>query len=160
MLIELFINRYSIINNTHFGVFQHMKSLQQLFNRQYEEKARLLSHFQQIVDETLPEILLAHCQVANYSNSVLTVVVDSPVWAARFKIQQKSIISLMSNKSNSPIEAIKVLIKQPNTSPKKEKVAKSRHLSRQSAESIKASAEYINDQELKEALLNLAKRGR
>lgn len=133
-----------------------MHSIDHFLNTQISTKKKLIDQLNAAVLPLLPANCRQHITASNFSNNELTLIADSPVWAARLRTQHKQIISTISEQLKLPIKSIKVRFQQPQVQQKKPAKA-APVLSQQSSEIIKNTADSISDEALKESLLRLAK---
>lgn len=132
-----------------------MHSINHFLSSRITEKKQLLDKLNQTILPLLPESCHSHITTSNYNNQVLTLIVDSPVWAARLRTQYKTITKTLMNQLNLEVKSVKIKFQQPvKTKPKP-----SRHIptmSSKSAKLIRQTANNIDDEELKTTLLSLS----
>ena len=132
-----------------------MHSIDQFLSHQIAEKKQLIDQLNAAVLPLLPVSCQSHVTASNFSCNELTLIADSPVWAARLRTQQRQIITAIKQQLKLPVSTINIRFQQPETV--KAKVVKPAPvLSQQSSRLIENTAESIADKELKEALLRLA----
>jgi len=135
-----------------------MRSIDKFLGSQITDKKLLIEKLNAIILPLLPEISQSHITTASYNkdNQELILIADSPVWAARLRTQHRTIITKLQNELSFPVSSIKVKFQQPV----KNKPEAKKHLpnlSDKSAELIRQTANSVEDEELKNALLRLAK---
>jgi len=132
-----------------------MHSIDQFLSHQITEKKQLIDQLNAAVLPLLPASCQSHVTASNFSSNELTLIADSPVWAARLRTQQRQIINAIKQQLKLPINSITIRFQQPEAA--KAKVVKpAPELSQQSSKLIENTAESIADKELREALLRLA----
>lgn len=113
---------------------------------------------QEKINAVLPAQLLP-CNLANYTEGNLIVIVHSGAKATILRYQSESIMALLRNDpSFTDIRNIKVLAR-PAKSIKKEPVV-TREISSYAASVLKTTAENLEDDNLRSALLKLSNRER
>lgn len=137
------------------------KSLKQILGSKTLGIQSLLQQSQQLkqlnaqLAHLLPLPLSLHCTAAGVSNRTLTLLVESPAWATRLRLQTPSIIKGLRN---FQIEALTVKVRPPQTTPQTPSRARPR-MSPETANLLNNLAETTGDPKLKLALLRLAKNG-
>jgi len=132
-----------------------MQSINHFLNSRITEKEQLLEKLNQTILPLLPENCRPHISTSNYSDQVLTIIVDSPVWAARLRTQHKNISSALMDQLDLQVKAVKIKFQQPViTKPKAKKPCPT--LSLEAAKLIRQTASSIDDEELKATLLKLS----
>ena len=133
-----------------------MQSINQFLSTKITDKALLLEKLNATILPLLPKACHSHIRATNYENKELVIIVDSPVWAARLRTQHKAISALLKKELSFPVSSFKIKFQQPEK--KKQKPAiKPPYLSSQAAKQISQTANTIDDEELKTALLHLSK---
>lgn len=133
-----------------------MHSIDHYLDVRITEKKRLLEKLNATILPLLPEASRSHIQAANYDNQELILIVDSPIWAARLRTQHKTIINRLKKELNFPVNSFKIKFQQPVI--RKPQPAKHHpNLSNSSATLIRQTANSVEDEELKKALLRLSK---
>ncbi len=124
-----------------------------ILSRVYQQSRELLT-IQAIIQESLPD----NVYVASIQEGCLHLVTSSSSAATRIKYGERNLVSSLRNRGKGlDINKITVSIRpdQPET---KLKAPEPTPLSRDSAEQLSNTAEYIEDEKLREALINLSKR--
>jgi len=140
-----------------------LRSTSALFNRspsvlgQLFQQARRLVDLQKLVDTHLPASLRGRLSVASYEDDLLLLVTDNAHRAATLRYRETELIrSLKQERQFRSLKRVRFAIR-PGHQPRPP--AESRQpLSEQAARHIVASAKYIEDADLREALIQLAKR--
>ena len=137
-----------------------MRSLKQQLNPNLVVKAQHLERLTSILSGELPSEACGHYHVAGIDNSTLVIITDSPVWTARLRQLGPSIIKTLSNEVKSGFQHVRIISRHGSIiAPKQTKPIIKRVLSEQSSQQLAQTAEYIKDEDLKEALLKFSKRG-
>jgi len=132
-----------------------MHSINHFLSSRITEKKQLLEKLNQTILPLLPESCHPHITASNYDNQILTIIVDSPVWAARLRTQHKTITKTLMSQLNLKVESVKIRFLQPVKI--KSKIKKSLPaISSESAKLIRQTANNIDDDELRETLLKLS----
>ena len=134
-----------------------MDSIHRYINTRISEKSQLLARLDAVILPVLPENCQSHVHTANFEQGVLTLIADSPVWAARLKTQQRNILQHLTDKLGLKVESIRIRFSQPAVV-KQQEPPKRRTLSTQASDTIKNCADSVDDEALKESLLELSKR--
>lgn len=134
-----------------------MKSLGNCIPSALGKKAELLKQLNQAILDCLPTELIARVQVAGLENGKLTLTTPSPVWTGKLRFRTDEIAHRMSAKTGLPIETVKLLVRPSAVNPVPKKRKKS-YLSKDSAQQLKALADFTGDPVLKKALTRLATR--
>ena len=132
-----------------------MHSIDQYLSQQIADKKLLIDQLNAAILPLLPVSCQNHVTASNFSCNELTLIADSPVWAARLRTQQKQIISAINQQLKLPVSSINIRFKQPEAI-KAKAVKPAPILSQQSSDLIEKTANSITDEELKAALLRLA----
>lgn len=133
-----------------------MHSINRFLDSRISEKSQLIEKLNAVILPLLPASCRAHITAANYDNKELTLIADSPVWAARLRTQHKAISNSLKATLSMPVTSIKIRFQQPvkhKAKPAKELPS----LSPESSKLIRQTANSITDEALKASLLRLAK---
>ena len=132
-----------------------MHSINHFLSSRITEKNQLLEKLNQTILPLLPESCHSHITTSNYDNQILTIIVDSPVWAARLRTQYKTIAKTLMSQLNLEVKSVKIKFQQPvKIKPKIKKSLPA--ISSESAELIRQTANNVDDEELKATLLRLS----
>lgn len=132
-----------------------MHSIYHFLNSRLTDKNELIRQLNTAILPALPPNCKSHIQAANFKDGELTLIADSPVWAARLKTQHKKIITQLQNDLGLPVKTLSIKFQQPVIS--RPTIAKTKpHLSKHSSELIKNIASSVEDEELKQSLLRLS----
>ena len=120
-------------------------------------EAKRLSQISIIVNQSLDYQIAKHVYVSTANNGLLTLVVDSPVWATRLRYLHQPIISSLQNYSmTKSITQIKIKVRPLEyRTTKKTAQRKKLSLSRASAERMQEEIKAISDPTLQNTLKKL-----
>ena len=122
-------------------------------------KSHKLEQLTSILTGELPPETSGHYHVAGIDNSTLIIITDSPVWTTRLRQLGPLIIQALTNKTGKDLQHVRIVSRHGSIkAPHHADLTINRVLSKKSGEQVAQAAEYIEDQELKEALLKLSKR--
>jgi hypothetical protein len=119
------------------------------------QQTRHLYKLQQLVYQYLPLATQPHIRVAAYRDNVLHLVTDSAHWVTRLRYQETELMGKL--KTHSPFEhliSIRLTVK-PWYAPL-EKRQPARQISASNAKQLVTAAQYIEDDGLRKALINLS----
>ena len=141
-------------------------ALLDLFNTRLDERlkkrAQELNRLTLMLRNELPPEVDGHFSVANIRDRTLVIMSDSPVWATRLRQLGPQIVNILQNKGKKNLLHIQVFSRPPSSPVARQPEPPQRPariLSQQSTELINQTASYIEDENLREAMLKLAKRG-
>jgi len=119
------------------------------------EHGRQLTHD---LHSLLPSPLADYCQASDLTERTLTIVTSSPVWAAKLRFLQPTLLKAFSAKPRlSQVTDIKIKISKLAVNRQDPAPGRKVHMSPQSAEAIRQAAEAIEDPALRESLLKLSR---
>lgn len=150
-----------------------MKPLSEQINPKFVIQARKLDRYTQLLHRILPIECRNHVEVANIRNRNLMLITDSPVWATRLRqlspqilqfIRENSADIATREKNAQVIHHVQIQTRY-NTSrtpqPQQQRLSENKHrelkISRKTARLLSQSADSINDEKLKSALLRIAR---
>ena len=135
---------------------QDSKVLDSLLN-----KLNQLTRLNSILAASLEEKLIPHCQVANYANDSLTVIVYNAIWATQFRFLIPSLIPRLRNEPElAQLKNIVCKITPQiglREAPSSQVIRLMPKLSFASAEIILHTAQSIKHEKLKSVMERLAK---
>ena len=141
-------------------------ALLDLFNTRLDERlkkrAQELNRLTLMLRNELPPEVDGHFSVANIRDRTLVIMSDSPVWATRLRQLGPQIVNILQNNGKKNLLHIQVFSRPPSSAVARQPEPPqqpARSLSPQSTELINQTASYIEDENLREAMLKLAKRG-
>jgi len=132
---------------------------QQSVLREIVQQATLFAELQSIVHTYLPGAAAEHCQLANYIQGRLVLVIDNAHWATRLRYQQNQLMDkLCQHKQFSDLQRIQFKIR-PNTAfnDANQQQKPRLELSAEAGQTIFNCAEAIEDPHLRAALERLAR---
>ncbi len=104
----------------------------------------------------LPPSLRTRCELANFRDSTLLFVADSPLWAARLRHASPQILHAARQRCKIPATKLRVrVVPKPGA---EDRTVCSRRLSDAAREHLRRAAETIADEELAKQLKDLAER--
>jgi hypothetical protein len=119
-------------------------------------KTRILKGFQRIIERCLPSAMLSHVKISSYRNNTLHLIIDNPHWATRLRyIEQDLIKKLKSADEFHQLNRIRYSVRPSYSPPQHDKPA--RAISADNAKHIASVAKYIEDEQLRKALIKLSK---
>jgi hypothetical protein len=108
-----------------------------------------------IIEDVVQRFVKEDVSVCSLKNNELTLNVPSGAIATKVRYRQRNIISTL-HRAGLSITSLKIKV-QPALSPQKT-VTVDRHISAENAHQLAESAQYIEDERLREALLRLSRR--
>ncbi len=156
--------------------FSTMKPFSEQIDPKFMIQAQKLAQYMRLLHQVLPIECRSHVEVANIRNQNLMLITDSPVWTTRLRqlspqilqfIRENSANTDTSNNKMQIIHHIQISTRyKPNnahqTSPHQQQLSSKNkrqrpHISEISAELLAQSANSIDHQPLKTALLRVAR---
>ena len=147
-----------------------MKPINEQFKPEFLVQAKKLDYFTQLLHGILPVECRGHVAVANVRNQNLMLITDSPVWTTRLRQLSPQILQFIqkntADNSNNKEQIHHVQIStryhaaNPDQQQAKKKDKPSLHISEKTASMLSQSADSIQHQQLKAALLRIARHGR
>ena len=144
-----------------------MKSINEQINPKFVIQAKKLVQFTQLLRRILPAECFEHVEVANIRDQNLMLITDSPVWTTKLRQLSPQILQFM--RSNTPdnanrtqiIHHIQISTRYHASDSGKQRALnkKNRHkvqISEKTATMLSQSADSIDHQKLKSALLRIA----
>ncbi len=143
-----------------------MKPINEQINPNFLAQAKKLLKFKELLDNILPIECRNHVQVANIRNQNLMLITDSPVWTTRLRQLSPQILQYIQentsgNEKPQIIHHIQISTRyhSADNSTQACSIEKSLHkpqISEKTAKLLSQSANSINHQQLKKALLKIA----
>ena len=147
-----------------------MKPINEQFKPEFLAQAKKLAYFTQLLHSILPVECRDHVAVANVRNQNLMLVTDSPVWTTRLRQLSPQILEFIrknaadkfSNKEQIHHVQISTRYQATNTDQQQAKKGNKPGLqiSEKTASMLTQSADSIQHQQLKAALLRIARHSR
>lgn len=134
-------------------------SVKQILNSHTPELQELLQHSRQInklntqLHRLLPPPLSLHCTAAGVAQHTLTILVDSPAWGTRLRLQAPNLIKAFAD---FQIKSVAIKVQQPHYTPENSPRARPK-MSQETSSLLSHMAEATRDQKLKLALQRLAR---
>lgn len=120
-------------------------------------QARTLQRMQTALEKHLSPELAEHCQVAAFSDGVLTLYTRSPAWAAKLRFLTADLLSsLRDDTTFAPLVTIRVKARPPAEHPAPIAPPRLAGLSPATSALLRQVADNTEDTELRQALLRLA----
>jgi hypothetical protein len=123
------------------------------------KRAQELGRLTSLLRSELPPESDGHYHVANIRDRTLVIMTDSPVWTTRLRQLGPTILTVLQNSGRKNILHIRVFCRPSQTvdfKPRQPVTQQPKLLSQQSSELIHQAASYIEDDNLRKALLRLA----
>ena len=125
-----------------------------------KKRARELTRLNDILRCELPPECDGHYHVANIHGSTLVIMTDSPVWTTRIRQLGPRILTVLQSRCRQKLVHIRVF-SRPGHSPvaKPPTPSKKKHqpISARSSRLISQTASFIDNDDLRDALLKLAR---
>lgn len=147
-----------------------MKPINEQFKPEFLAQAKKLDYFTQLLHSILPVECRGHVAVANIRNQNLMLITDSPVWTTRLRQLSPQILEFIRknsvNKLNNKeqIHHVQISTRYQASSPDQQLANKKNkpglQISEKTASMLTQSADSIQHQQLKTALLRIARHGR
>jgi hypothetical protein len=153
-----------------------MKTINEQINPKFVNQAKKLTQITQLLHQILPVECRNHVQVANVRQQILMLITDSPVWTTRLRQLSPQILQYIHENSSKfdscfndaysnrrqIIHHIQISTRYHTKSANEKQVATKTNLhkpeiSKNTAELLSQSANSIGHQQLKTALLKLAR---
>jgi len=141
-----------------------MKSLNEQISPKFIAQARKLDQYTRILHQILPIECRNHVQIANIRQQNLMLITDSPVWTTRLRQLCPQILQFLREntaENGQIIHHIQISTRYQSNNAEEQKASakKNRHkpsISEKTANLLSQSANSIDDQQLKKALLRVA----
>lgn len=117
------------------------------------KRARALAALDIALRQHLPEPLASHCQLGNVHQGTLVFLVDAPVWKAKLRLHGDILLSA-ATAAGIPARTLTTKVVDPQPAPRSD--APPPTISARSRQSLRQTAESLDDPELKAILLRLA----
>jgi len=118
------------------------------------ERARTLGHLQRRLQGSLPARLRGHWQLAAVDADALVVVADGPAWASQLRYHQRALLDAAGRATGRRPARCRITVEPPRLAPRREP----RRLSAVAGRSLRETAQCVEDERLRRALLRLATR--
>jgi hypothetical protein len=117
------------------------------------ERARWLDRLDGVLRQNLPAALAGHCRLANVDRDKLVFQVSSPVWKSKLRLHGEA---LLGAAAAAGLEVRTLVVKVVATVPDSPGDAVAKPLSQAVRESLRATAQSVDDPGLRAQLLKLA----
>jgi len=135
-----------------------MKSLTQALSNKLVNRALQLEKLNKLVRSALPLECHPHVACAGVKDTSLILVTDSPVWSSKIRLYSALILSMVQELGSYQAQQIQIRQTVKKLSQQQKKPSLRRKLAPQNARLLKATAENIDDDALRNALEKLANR--
>lgn len=146
-----------------------MKPINEQINPKFVIQAKKLSHFKRLLHDILPVECRGHVEVANIRDQNLMLIADSPVWTTRLRQLSPQILQFI--RKNTPngdnnkaqiIHHIQISTRYSVSASNEQHSTEQKHkprlqISETTASMLSQSADSIEHQQLKAALLRIAR---
>ncbi len=121
-------------------------------------EARKLEFLNSILLDLLPAPLPLHCHLAKLNNKTLIIVADSAIWSARLRYSIPDLLAKLKHHSQFfiPIKNIEIKVNPKWHSKAKHMALKPKRISAKTSKCLRETANSIENEEIKKALLKLA----
>ncbi len=121
----------------------------------YQQKIKQQQYLLNIVKDSLPKALTDHVLYCVVSAEKLLIYTNSAAWSSQLRFYQQSILSAIINSKSVSIKVVQIKIMIQNNSTTKKTLKKSIP-SKSNIKLLHHCGKSVNDQKLKQALLNLS----
>jgi hypothetical protein len=136
-----------------------MKHLSSLINPAFTQQTQQLARIDQLLKSVLPAAGHTHIQIANIADRELVVLTDSPAWSTRLRLYTQDMLYMLAQHTDYGITNIRIrLLRNHDKTKFSQATRQPTHISKNSAKIIRQAADTISDPDLKNSLLQLAKR--
>lgn len=134
-----------------------MKRIDFQLNPALVSKSHELERLTSLLSGELPRETSGHYHVAGIDDSTLVIITDSPVWTTRLRQLGPAIINILAEQAEKSVQHVRIISRRGAIkSPYQGNPVVNRVLSEDSGQLLSQTAEYIQDTELKNALLKLS----
>jgi len=145
-----------------------MKSINEQINPEFVIQAKKLAAFSRLLRRVLPPECHGHVEVANIRDQNLMLIADSPVWTTKLRQLSPQILQFIQSNTAGDTNGAQIIhhiqistrYHAPDSSEQQALIKKNRHkkvqISEKTAAMLSQSANSIEHQQLKAALLRIA----
>ena len=141
-----------------------MKPINEQISSKFIAQARKLDQYTRILHQILPIECRNHVQIANIRQQNLMLITDSPVWTTRLRQLSPQILQFLRENTAGDgqiIHHVQISTRYQNNNVREQKALAEKNrlkpsISETTANLLSQSANSIDDQQLKEALLRVA----
>lgn len=137
-----------------------MKSIKQYIKPSLSHKSQHFDEILKILLACLPDSCQSHVSIAKVDYKTLVVVTDSSVWASRLRLYSNTMLEMIKQHSAHDITQIKISQVQTRLEIKPHVNIIHREMNLETQRLLTQTADCIEDKELQNALLKLAKRAK
>jgi len=121
-------------------------------------QARKLDFLNNKLLDLLPLPLPHHCHLAKIDQQTLVIVVDSPTWSARLRYSIPDLLAKLKHQSQYfiPIRKIEIKVNPKWQTQTQSQILKPKPISKRTAQCLKDTANSIENNTIKNALLKMA----
>lgn len=135
-----------------------MQSVTQALSGKLLNRALQLEKLNKLVKSALPADCHPHVACAGIRDTSLILVSDSPVWSSKIRLYSALILNMVQELGSYQVQQVQVRQTVKKFQPHPRKPAVARKLGPGNARLIRTTADSIEDEDLKNALLKLANR--
>jgi hypothetical protein len=117
------------------------------------ERAQWLGRLDQSLRQSLPATLAGQCRLANVDHDKLVFLVNAPVWKDKLRLHADALLGAAAA-AGLTVRALVVKVAPPSPTPLGDKTGKP--LSQAVRDSLRATAQSVEDPQLRLQLLKLA----
>ena len=118
------------------------------------QRAQLLGRLDQVLRQTLPPAMANQCRMANVDKDKLVFLVSAPVWKAKLRLMADALLDAAAA-AGHPARALVVKV-VPDLGAPAMAASVGKPLSQAVRDSLRATAQSVNDPDLRAQLLKLA----
>ena len=118
------------------------------------QRAQMLGRLDQVLRQTLPPAMANQCRMANVDKDKLVFLVSAPVWKAKLRLQANALLDAAAA-AGYPARALVVKV-VPDLNAPVLAASVGKPLSQAVRDSLRATAQSVNDPDLRAQLLKLA----
>ena len=144
-----------------------MKSINEQINPEFVIQAKKLAEFSRLLRRVLPPECHGHVEVANIRDQNLMLITDSPVWTTKLRQLSPQILQFIQSNTAGDVNRAPIIhhiqistrYHAPDSGEQQALNKKNRHkvqISEKTAAMLSQSADSIEHQQLKTALLKIA----
>lgn len=118
-----------------------------------------LQYLEQLVQDSLPKSLSAHCKMANYSGNRLVLHVDSAIWSSKLRFHIPTMeYELKEHHEFSQLKQI-IIKTKPSYNRHEPAMRQKASMTKNTADVLNNLADYVTNEELARALRKLSRHG-
>ncbi len=118
-----------------------------------------LQYLEQLVQDSLPKNLSAHCKMANYRDNKLVLHVDSAIWSSKLRFHIPTMeYELKGHHEFSQLQHVTIKTK-PNYTRHEPSTLQKASMTKSTADLLNNLADYVTNEDLAAALRKLSRHG-